>query len=65
MYLLEKRAFYKPLGIWKPWEARIAFDEDNSKNPRLEALQTFEKIKSKEGELWRVTKFGKIIIEQR
>ncbi|MBF32005.1 MAG: hypothetical protein CL529_12640 [Aequorivita sp.] len=65
MYLLEQRKFNRILKIWKPWEAKISFDEDNSANPRKEALQTFENIESTEGELWRVTHKSHIIIEQR
>ena len=65
MYLLEKRVFWRPLGIWKAWEAKIAFDKDNSTNPKKEALQAFEKIPSVAGEFWRVTHNGRLIIEQR
>lgn len=65
MYILQRRTFNNILKIWESWENLIVYDKDNSRNPRLEALQKFEEFNSKIGELWRITHRGHIIIEQR
>jgi len=65
MYCLEVRMYCEKLKSWQPWEIRTVFDKYNSKNPRKESLQTFEKLRSVSGEIWRVTHRKKTIIEQR
>lgn len=65
MIILEVKRYVNNEG-WSSWIPVYTFCEDTCKNPRLEALKEFEKIKSKPAEIWRVIRDdGRLIIEQR
>ena len=66
MFLLEKREIHPIFkNYWLPWQPKQVFDENNSRNPKKEALQAFENLGKTEGVLWRVTHNNCFLIEQR
>lgn len=60
-----KPLFNKGFGVWLPWESRVFFHSQNSKNPKKEALQFFEQIFQRDGEIWRVRQDKKLIIQHK
>ena len=54
-----------PKGAWLPWESKVFFHSQNSKNPKKDALQFFEQIFQRSGEIWRVNEDKLTIIQHK
>jgi len=70
VYIIARRKkkeglFKDGLNSWLPWESRFFFHSQNSRNPKKEALQFFEQIFQREGEIWRVKEDRKLIIQHK
>lgn len=65
MFFLERRFRHHIFKSWKPWEVAQVFDENNSRNPRREALRAFEDIKITGSAQWRVKHGRNLVVTHR